>query len=176
MKKTNTRRLAFNALLIAVNFVLGSYVALKLVNQKITFEALPILLGALLFGPADGLLIGLLGSFLSQLVGGYGLTVTTPLWVLPHALSGLVVGLLGRRLHGSLRYRDLLLVSVVSALLVTGLNTLAFYVDSVIFHYYSRALIFGSLGLRIAVGAATAAAFAAILPALLRPLRKMLHC
>ena len=174
MKKTNAGRLAFNALLIAVNFVLGSYVALKLANLKITFEALPILIGALLFGPTDGLLIGLLGSFLSQLAGGYGLTVTTPLWILPHALSGLVVGLYGRRLRGAFRYRDLLLITAISAVLVTGLNTLALYVDARIFGYYTRAPVFGTLALRIVVGVATAAAFSALLPAILKPLRKML--
>lgn len=176
MKKTNAGRLVFNALLIAINFVLGSYVALKFANLKITFEALPILIGALLFGPADGCLIGLLGSFLSQLVGGYGLTVTTPLWILPHAVSGLVVGLYAARRRGrELRYGDLLLITAISALLVTGLNTLALYVDAKIFGYYSKALVFGSLAVRIVVGVATAAAFSAILPAILKPLRKILR-
>lgn len=175
MKKTNARRIVFNALLIAIYFVLGTWATLKLANLKITFEALPILIGALLFGPADGLLIGLLGSFLSQLAGGYGLTVTTPLWILPHALSGLVVGLYGvRRRDRELRFRELLLITAVSALLVTGLNTLALYVDAKIFHYYSKALVFGSLAVRIVTGIATAAAFSAVLPPILRALRRVL--
>lgn len=175
MKKTNARRVVFNALLIAIYFVLGTWATLKLANLKITFEALPILIGALLFGPVDGLLIGLLGSFLSQLAGGYGLTVTTPLWILPHALSGLVVGLYGaRRRDRELRFGELLLITALSALLVTGLNTLALYVDAKIFGYYSKTLVFGTLVVRIITGIATAAAFSAVLPPILRALRRVL--
>ena len=94
---------------------------------------------------------------------------------MPHALSGLVVGLCGvRRRDRELRFRELLLITAVSALLVTGLNTLALYVDAKIFHYYSKALVFGSLAVRIVTGIATAAAFSAVLPPILRALRRVL--
>ena len=52
-----TKQLTLDAMLAAMCAVLG-YVALDMGNIKITFESLPILLGAMLFGPVDGMLIG----------------------------------------------------------------------------------------------------------------------
>ena len=59
--------------------------------MKITVDSLPILVAALLLGPLDGLAVGLIGSFLNQMLT-YGLTVTTVLWILPAGIRGLVVG------------------------------------------------------------------------------------
>lgn len=56
-----TRQLTIDAMLCAACAVLG-YVALDLGNIKVTFESLPILLGGLLFGPVDGMLIGGVGA------------------------------------------------------------------------------------------------------------------
>jgi uncharacterized membrane protein len=64
------KQLALDAMLIAM-FVALSFVSVDLGNLKITFDALPILIGALLFGPVDGLIIGLLGGFMYQLLS-YG--------------------------------------------------------------------------------------------------------
>ena len=47
-----TKQLTLDAMLAAMCAVLG-YVALDMGSIKITFESLPILLGAMLFGPVD---------------------------------------------------------------------------------------------------------------------------
>ena len=72
-----TRKLALNAVLAAMCAALGA-LALDLNSIKITFESFPILLGALLFGPLDGLAVGFVGTLLYQLLR-YGVSVTTPL-------------------------------------------------------------------------------------------------
>ena len=61
-------------MLCAMCAVLG-YVALDLGSIKLTFESLPVLLGALLFGPVDGMFIGGIGTLLYQLVRYPALTV-----------------------------------------------------------------------------------------------------
>lgn len=167
------RRLVLDAMLVAM-YVALSLFSIPLWNMKITLEALPILVGALLLGPLDGFLIGFLGSFLNQLLT-YGLTPTTLLWVLPHALSGLAVGFMGRCGRFRMERLSVAVVSVVSALLVTVLNTFAMYADSKIFGYYSRAYVFGALALRILTGVLTALVFAAILPPLLRAVARFLE-
>ena len=62
-----TKQLTLDAMLAAMCAVLG-YLSLDFGNLKITFESLPILLGAMLFGPADGFLIGTVGTFIYQLL------------------------------------------------------------------------------------------------------------
>lgn len=124
------------ALLSAINVVLSILAPIKLANFKFTFEAFPILVGAIMFGPNMGLLVGTLGSLIYQIFfSGYGFTITTPLWVLPHALSGLIVGLYVKKHNYNLNKKQLITITILSALLVTILNTLAQYIDAYIFEY-----------------------------------------
>ena len=105
--------------------------------------------------------MGFLGEFLAQLMGPYGLTVTTLLWILPPALRGVYVGLgaIFLKKHMSLdaimhtkRPYVYYAVCILAAVLTSLGNTGAYYVDSKLFGYYSYALIFGVLGVRILSG------------------------
>ena len=166
-----TRRIVMVGLLTAMYVVLSLYLTVTLWNYKLTFEALPILICALMYGPADGFLVGFLGSFLNQMLT-YGFTSTTLLWVLPHAASGLFAGWLGKRIKRPLKPAVTCLVTVSSALAVTALNTFAMYVDSKVNGYYSKAFIFGALGARLLTGIAMAVAFSLLLPVLRDRLEK----
>ncbi len=161
-------------MLIAVYLVLSILTPVKVVNFKFTFEAFPILVAAFLSGPADGLIVGGIGSFLYQLLfSGYGITPTTVLWVLPHAASGLLVGLLSRSKKFDLNRPQIILACILSSLTVTSLNLLALYVDSKLYGYYSSALVFGNLFLKIVTGVILAVIYSAILPKLLAYLKKL---
>ena len=92
MKISKTKRLALDAMLAAM-FVVLSLFSINLPGMKITLDSLPILVGAALLGPLDGLAVGLIGSFLNQMIT-YGFTATTLLWILPPILTAL------RRLFG----------------------------------------------------------------------------
>ena len=81
-----TRKIALDSMLAAMCAALG-YAALDFNNLKITFESLPILLGALLLGPVDGLAIGVVGTLIYQLIR-YGVSATTLLWILPSESFG----------------------------------------------------------------------------------------
>lgn len=170
----NTRRLTSLAMLIAVYCVLSILTPVKIANFKFTFEAFPILVAALFSGPIDGLIVGGIGSFIYQLFfSGYGITATTPLWILPHALSGLFVGFYARSKNYKLERKQIIMISIASALLVTALNLLALYVDSKLYGYYSFALVFGNLLLKIAAGIILAVIYSSILPKLLAYLKKL---
>lgn len=169
----STKRLAVNGMLSAMCAVLG-YLALDMGNLKITFETLPIFAGALLFGPWDGLLIGGIGTLVYQLLR-YGVTVTTPLWILPYVLGGLLVGLYAERKDFQLRRRQVLPCVLFNELLITVLNTGVIYIDSRIFGYYSPAYVFGSLGIRLAICVTKSIAIGLILPPILRAVEKVLH-
>ena len=161
-------------MLIAVYCVLSILTPVKIANFKFTFEAFPILVAALFSGPIDGLIVGGIGSFIYQLFfSGYGITATTPLWILPHALSGLFVGFYARSKNYKLERKQIIMISIASALLVTAFNLLALYVDSKLYGYYSFALVFGNLLLKIAAGIILAVIYSSILPKLLAYLKKL---
>lgn len=172
----STRRLTTLAMLIAVYVVLSIMTPVKVANFKFTFEAFPILVAGLLSGPIDGFIVGGIGSFIYQLFfSGYGITATTPLWILPHAVSGLIVGAYARMKNYKLDFTHIVLIGIISAFTVTALNLLALYVDSKLFGYYSKALVFGNLILKIIAGVILAIVYSSVLPKLLAFLRKKLN-
>lgn len=176
--RLDTKKMVTVALLIALHVVLG-LVSLTFGNMKVTFDGLPIIISAICFGPVWGTLTGLLGAFLAQLLT-YGITATTVLWILPAAMRGLVVGLFFLRTDPA-DYKQwhwksprLLLAIILSSLLVTGVNTLVMYLDSIIYHYYSYAYVFGATLIRFISSLLTAIAYCVVVPLVMKPLMKFL--
>ena len=167
-----TKKLVLNALLIAM-YVLLSYISLNLANMKITLSGLPIIVGGLLFGPVSGLEIGLLGSFLDQFLR-YGITVTTLLWILPAGARGLMIGAYARHYGYRLNYGQTAFIILISAFIVTAMNTAAMYIDSKIYGYYSWMYVFGALTVRLVTAAVTSFVYLLIIPPLLKRLRMYL--
>ena len=170
-----TRKMTVTAMLVAVYVVLSNLTPIKLINFKFTLEAFPVLVAGILFGPLEGLVVGGVGSLIYQLVfSGYGFTATTLLWVLPHAVNGLLAGLLSRWFK-EMNFLNCLIISLICNLSVTLLNTLALYVDSRLFGYYTKALVFGSLLLKFGAGIILAGVYAGVLPVLIAQLKKTVH-
>ena len=157
------RRLAMDAVLIALYFAM-SMLAITVGGFKLTFEHLPVIICAVLFGPVDAMLVGGLGELINQMMT-YGFTPTTVLWMAPAIFCGLATGL-GAKLSGdrlglnALLYKKVptafWVLCVVVALGCSGLNTFTLYVDSKMFGYYSYAMVFGILWLRLGAGAISA--------------------
>lgn len=164
-----TKKLAVNAVLAAMCAVLGA-VSLEMGNLKLTFESLPVLIAALLFGPVDAMAVGGIGTLLYQLLR-YGVTATTPLWILPYVLCGLVAGLYAKRRGFALRVKQLAFIVFATSIMIFLLNTLVLYIDSKIYGYYSAVFIFGSLPVRVAIALGKAAVFTAVLPMLIKAAR-----
>lgn len=167
-----TRQLTLDAMLCALCAVLG-YVALDLGNVKLTFESLPILLGGLLFGPVDGMLIGGVGTLIYQLLR-YGVPATTLLWIVPYIVCGLIAGAWGRINHFRLERAQTVFLVVCAELAVTGLNTVPIYVDSKLYGYYYPGIILGVLALRLVISVGKGIAFGLILPELIGTIRRVL--
>lgn len=174
MKKITTKQLCIDAMLAALCAVLG-YFAIDMLSIKITFEGVPVLIGALLFGPIDGVLIGGVGTFIYQVIR-YGISATTALWILPYLLYGLVLGFFAKKnkFNYSKKF-PITVVIVLGEMLITAVNTLAIFVDSKIYGYYSVELITGALGLRILICVVKAAVFAIIMPSLIKAIQKALN-
>ncbi len=159
-----TRQIAFDSVLAAMCAVLGA-LALDFGNLRITFEDVPILIGALMFGAPEGSAIGFVGTFIYQIIR-YGFTATTFLWILPYCLCGLFVGLYAKRRGFRLSRGQTILIVILAEIMITTLNTGVLYIDSKIYGYYSAVYIFGTLLPRYAICVGKAVAVGAVLPKL----------
>ena len=175
------KRLAINAVLIAI------YVVLRLYNIpvgnyfRITLAAFSVILCALIYGPVDGLLVGFTGEFLAQMLT-YGLTHTTLLWCVGETVRGGMLGLcsllflrkgLLRAGKVQAKYTVLtLLCCVVTSVLAALGQTLALYVDSKMFGYYTYVMVFGVMIWRILIYALLAGAFGYVSIPIISALKK----
>ena len=165
-----TKRLTIDAMLSAMCAVLG-YVAIDMGAIKVTFESFPILLGALMFGPADGAIIGCLGTLVYQLLR-YGVSATTLLWMLPYVVIGFLCGLYAKGKNYRLSVRQTVFITVISGLLVTLMNTGVIYLDSMIYGYYYPGIISVMLIPRILTSIGESIVFGIALPIVIRSVRK----
>ena len=163
-------QLVTDAMLCAVCAVLG-YLAIDLTSIKITFESLPILIAALLFGPVDGITVGAVGTLIYQYLR-YGFTATTFLWMLPYIVLGFIAGFYAKKKKSRMSATELGVLTVLCELVVTLLNTLVILIDSKIYGWYYPTLITGSLVIRLVVCIVKAIVFGVILYPLLTAIRR----
>ena len=141
LTQQRVQRICTDGVLVALYFVLTTF-SLRMGNLRITFASLIVIVATLLFSTLDACLIAMLGELLNQVLQ-YGLTVTTPMWLLPPAIRALVLGLffyVARKfgIFSPARKPVLMYAACITAALCTTLaNTLATYIDSKLFHYYS---------------------------------------
>ena len=171
MKKMKTQTLVLSALLMAMHIVL-SFFSITLPAMKINLSGLPIIVGGLLFGPAVGGLVGLLGSFLYQILS-YGLMTTTILWIIPHAVRGLIVGFWAKHKKFKPGKIDTILVIILSSVVATLLNTVGMYIDGIVWGYEAGA--FAAIGIRLVNSVITSVIYVIVVIPLMKPLRRYFH-
>ena len=177
MSKFDAKRICRIGVLAALSFLLNMMEIKLPGNLHITFDSLPIIVGALLFGPVDGAAAAVIGEFFTQLLSSYGITATTVLWLIPPALRAVIVGLSARQLARrgqSLESRPVLCygVCIFAAIVTTAVNTGAIWLDSVLMGYYSFAYVFGSALIRFTSSILTAVAITAAAMPLTQLLRR----
>ncbi len=167
----NTKRLVTDGLCAALYVVLSSFLSINLGPIKLSISGLPVILTALLFGPADGLLVGLLGGFLGQLTGPYGVSVTTPLWMLPVGVLGFIPGWYAKRKDYVLSPKPLAAVILLALIADTTITTGVMYVDCLVYKYsfvtYSPYIVW-----RYVADVIKAALYTLVLPVMVKTLRK----
>ncbi len=165
--KMATKRLAVNAVLIAIYVTLRFWSIPVGDSFRFTLAPFAVILCALLYGPVDGLLVGLLGEFLSQILGPYGLTPTTLLWCIGESARGITLGLcamlflkkwLLARPNGK-QIAVLMVCCVLTGVLAALGQTFALYVDSNMFGYYRYEIVFGVMVWRILIYAVLSVIF-----------------
>lgn len=140
--KTRIRRLTTDAILSALFVVFSALLSFKTPFFEVSLVSLPILLCAFYCGTPDALIVAALGTFFEQALSAYGLSATTPIWMLPTILQALTAGLLFRYLYMGKGKRPWVLIAIiiVSELVLTAANTVALYLDGAIWQYAVGAL------------------------------------
>ena len=171
----NTRTICRVAIMAAL-YVLLTMISVKMGNLHITFASLPVVVTAVLFGPVEACVTALMGEFLNQMLS-YGFTATTVLWLIPPAVRGLIIGAAALRLMKSGRPMDsrpavFYTACAGAAVCTTVCNTAVIWLDSVIYHYYTFAYVFGDMLVRFVTGMITAVLIATVAIPLVRFLRR----
>ena len=162
-------RLVLDAVLIALYVLLGFW-KIPIGNMlRINLASFAVVVCAVAFSPIDGLVVGFMGEFLSQILGPYGLTPTTLLWALPEGVRGLLLGLImlffvKKQLTPAtlLKSKSIfwyLLACIAAGIAASLLNTFALYVDSRMFGYYNHYMVFGVLLIRLGLAVVMSGAF-----------------
>lgn len=169
----STQKLVTNALLIALHVILGRVASIRIGNSlSISVSGITEVIAGLLFGPVSGGAVGLLGSLINQLFG-YGLTVTTVLWILPAGVKGLLCGWYAKANGYEMNPLQILWVLVVTAVVVTTMNTVIMIVDAAIFNYATKATVLSMMGIRYVNGALTSVAYMLLVTPLLHRLKTL---
>ena len=177
MSKWNAKIICRIALLAAMYFLLNMLEIRTPGNLHITFDRLPIVVSALAFGPVEAMLVAMFGELLNQIISPYGITATTLLWVIPPMIQAGILGVVAVRMQASgkrLESRPVVCyaVSIAAAVVTTVANTAVIWLDSVIYGYYTFALVFGSAAIRFVTGVIAAVLVATVAMPLIAILRR----
>lgn len=176
MSKTNVKRLCIEAMMAALYVVfdiLATHMSTLFGKEiKISLSGLVVIVCAVLYGPVSGMLVGLTGAFIGQMLT-YGFTATTVLWILPAGIRGLSAGLIFLAFKKSLKPHHLITACLVSSLLVTIVNTIVSYIDSVIYHYPYAVFAFSTVT-RFGLSILTAIVYSIILIPLIHGIKNII--
>ena len=173
-KKLTVLDITICAAMIALHIVLELFLTIRIGElYKITLNTLPFVVVGMMCGPTEGAISGLVGGFLSQMLGPYGLMITTPIWIIPGAISGLVSGLLFK---GFKRQPTIVKVAVtvfVAELITTIYNWFGSYLgDVVILKDMTIEVLIAAIPVRLVNWAIRSAVFTVVLVPLCKTLLK----
>lgn len=141
MGNNRVRRICLDGVLIGLFLVLGLLRIRVGGFLEIGLGTIVLTIAAISISPLDAFVIGAVGETLNQIFfSGYGITPTTPLWVLPVALRGLIIGIIAwlyrRKGDDITRHKVLYFVTIMgTALVISGLDTGLLYLDGLIMGY-----------------------------------------
>ncbi len=171
MKKFTTKQLVLCAVLAAI-YVILSYISVGTNNFKVSVESLAILTTAVTMGPIPAFFVGLVGEFIHQLLM-YGIDVTTPLWLLPYALEGLLAGFIVKKNLGNLTNKQIIPAIICGEILLTSLVTVVNGISAIVQGWGNWPMIIAGIPLRLGIMAARIVVYILVLPLLYKSLKKV---
>lgn len=173
-KKMTVLDITICAAMIALHIVLDLFLTIRIGElYKITLNTLPFVVVGMMCGPAEGFLSGLVGCFLSQMLGPYGLMVTTPIWIIPGALSGLTSGLIFKAFKRKTTIVAIAVTVFIAELITTIYNWFGSYLgDVVILKDMTIEVLIAAIPIRLINWALRSVVFTVVLVPLCKTLLK----
>lgn len=177
-KTKNLHKLCICAVLAAM------YVALEVLsmqigklafmdNYQLPLGCFPLIIASVMFGPLWGTATGVVGSFLSQVVGGYGITWSSLLWMMPTIAYSLVVAVLYLLFKKSDKTYILAIELTISSLILSFSNTAAMFLQNYITNL-SNALLQIFLPFKLIMAIVFAVIFALLAPQVIKRIKKII--
>lgn len=142
---------------------------------RISFYGLPLMIAGIIFGFKTGLLAGFITATISQLIlSDYGITPTTPLWMLAYIVFGVLSGLIIKLFKGKISIISIITAVVITSICVSLANSLALYVDGIVFDYDTK-ITFVLIISRIFVSMIVACIYVPLLYILSKRLKKFIE-
>lgn len=165
-KEEELKKITRYSVLVSL-YILCGFLSIKLGNIRITLGSFPIYIGAILYGSQGGAIVGLCGEFINQLLT-YGISYTTPMWIIPPMIRGYLIGKLNidNRLY-------FYLGNIIISIFITFINTLVIFIDSILFGYYTPAYVLGAFGIRIIAGIVTSIIVSTLSMMIIKRLEKL---
>lgn len=140
-KRSKVSNLALAAIMADLAIVLDM-ISIRGEFTKYTIYALPLILTGMLFGPYIGALSGAIAGFIVQLLT-YGITPTTPLWIIAPVAWGFLSGVLALAFKKDYKWQKVAIIVFATSLIVTGINSLALVLDGLIMDYPTTYVLTG---------------------------------
>ncbi len=94
MNKNKTQKLAYIAMLIALQVILGRFAGIMTPIVSISFSFVPLVINAILFGPVCAMISSAIADIVGALLFPKGLGIYFPGYTISAALNGLIYGLI----------------------------------------------------------------------------------
>jgi energy-coupling factor transport system substrate-specific component len=119
MKQISVKTIVAIGIGAALFFVLSTYIAIPtpIPNLKISLHYPVIGVMAMIFGPLAGCLMALIGHFLSDLAGGWGIWWS---WIAGSAFFGLMMGYVGKKIRieeGEFATKEMIFFNISQAII-----------------------------------------------------------
>ncbi len=177
MKKNYIKKLCICALMAAL-FVPLEWLASNfgkivfLDSYQIPISCFPLILISIMLGIRWSVATAIVGSFISQLAMGYGITWTTFLWMIPTVVYALAVAVLYKIFRKNDNRIFLSIILFISAIILSSLNIFASYISNWITSGKAVAnLIALFASLKLIGGIIFAVLFAIIIPPIINKIK-----
>ncbi len=125
-------KISFCSIMSALSLVFSLFVSIRIgTSIKISLHPLPLIIIGIVFGKWYGLLSGTIVGLLDQLLGVYGVSATSPFWMLAFMAWGFFSGLF-KSIFNKKYVIGVILTVVFTSVCVNVLNTFAMFMDGLI--------------------------------------------
>ncbi len=142
-------------------------------NYQIPISCFPLIIASILLGVYWGTSVGIVGSFLSQLLS-YGIGWSSLIWMFPTIIYSLTVAVLYKTFNKNNKFYVIAFELIISSLVLSILNVLAKYLENYISDL-TNSLLAVFLPIKLVLAVVFAIVFAITAPPIIKKLRKFIR-